>query len=336
MKRFISLMVVFLCSVSLFASGAKEGRPSAPAVKVDLTCGSVDAVGTVGDRTVNYMADFLKEKSGGNIMLKSFPANQLGQPPDMIEQSSVGALDIVWADISNYGPIVKDYNIFGMGYVFRDQDHVRKFLESPDYKRMTDELKSAKGLLTISSGTHRPPRDVFSKKPIRSAEDFVGMKFRVPGLEMYLKTFEGIGTNPVRIAYAESYMALSQGLADGIENPLDAGYGMKFHQVAKYFVPTGHIRTVTTFVMNEKKFNSLPADYQKLIRDAAKAGDEFYMKLIKEETEKLLKAMESEGAVILPPIDVVPLQRKLASAAKELEEKGSWTKGLWERIQTIK
>jgi len=332
------LVLLVVISFTVFATGKGE---TGQAVKpkelptLELTCGSVDAIGTPGERTVNYMADQLKEKSGGKITLKSFPANQLGQPPDMIEQCSIGALDIVWADISNYGPIVKDFNIFGMGYTFRDQEHLAKFLAGPDYQRMTEEMRTTKGLVTISSGSHRLPRDVFSKKPIRNAEDFVGMKFRVPGLEMYLKTFEGIGTLPVRIAYAEAYMALSQGLADGIENPLPAGYGMKFHQVAKYIVPTGHIRTVTTFVMNEKKFNSLPPEYQKLIRDVAKAGDDFFVGLMKEEKDKVLADLKAEGAVILPAIDVRPLQAKLVTVASGMEEKGAWSKGLWERIQAI-
>ena len=254
----------------------------------------------------------------------------------MIEQVSLGALDIVWADISNYGPIHKDYNIFGMGYAFRDQAHLKSFLESSEYRRMTEELRQAKGVITLASGAHRPARDVFSKKPINSADDFVGMKFRVPGLEMYLKTFEGIGTLPVRIAYAESYMALSQGLADGIENPLDAGYGMKFHQVAKYIVPTGHIRTVTTFVMNEKKFNSLPAEYQKIVREAALAGDAFYVDLLKSEMDKIYDNLKAEGAVLLPPIDVRPLQQKLLPVVREMEDKGTWSKGLWDRLQAIR
>ncbi len=338
MKK-LSLVLIGLLAVSLaaFATGQPEGKTGGEAdiKQMTLSCGSVDAIGTPGEETVNYMAQLIKDKTDGKIEIASFPANQLGKPPDMIEQCSLGSLDIVWADISNYGPIVKDYNIFGMGYTFRDQEHLRMFLESDAYERMTKELRETKGLLTISSGAHRVPRDVFSKKPIESADDFVGMKFRVPGLEMYLKTFEGIGTKPVRIAYAEAYMALSQGLAEGIENPLPAGYGMKFHQVAKYIVPTGHIRTVTTFVMNEKKFNSLPKKYQDIIVETAKAGDEYFNDLMETEKKEVKEKLEAEGAVLLPPIDVRPLQEKLIPVAKEMEEQGKWSKGLWETIQSI-
>ena len=45
--------------------------------------------------------------------------------------------------------------------------------------------------------------------------------------------------------------------------------------------------------------------------------------------------LEAEGAVFLPPIDVRPLQQKLIPVVREMEEKGTWTKGLWDRIQAI-
>jgi len=93
---------------------------------------------------------------------------------------------------------------------------------------------------------------------------------------------------------------------------------------------------VTTFVMNEKKLNSLPASYQKLIREAALAMDEHYEGLLKAELEKIYTNLKAEGAVLMPPIDVKPLQAKLLPAVREIEEKGTWSKGLWDRIQAIR
>lgn len=334
MKKFISFLIIVVFLIFfVYSQVIAEKSDSLPSI--ELTCGSVDAIDTPIDRTINYMAELFEEKSDGKIKLKSFPACQLGEPPEMIEQCSVGALDIVWLDISNYGPIIKDYNVFGMGYTFRDQEHLATFLESPMYKEMTEKLRKDKGLLTISSGAHRVPRDVFSKKPITSAEDFVGLKFRVPGLEMYLKTFEGIGAKPVRIDYGEAYMALSQGLAEAIENPLPAGYGMKFHQVAPYILRTGHIRTINTFVINERRFEGLPTEYQEIIYHVAEAGDKYYVSLMEEEIEEVIEKLKAEGAEILPTIDMRPLQEKLVPVAKEMEEKDKWTRGLWQSIQEL-
>jgi hypothetical protein len=46
--------------------------------------------------------------------------------------------------------------------------------------------------------------------------------------------------------------------------------------------------------------------------------------------------MTDEGAIFLPPIDISGFQAKLAETAKELEAGGSWTAGMWGRIQEVK
>jgi tripartite ATP-independent transporter DctP family solute receptor len=334
MKNAVVVTVLLLgMALSAFAGGGQEDSEQT----FEFSCGSVDAIGTFSERSVQLIADTLAELSEGRLKIKSFPANQLGNPPEMIDQCSMGALDMLFVNISNFGPVMKDYNVFGMGYTFRSQEHLIKFLEeSDDYKRMKQELLDQKGIITLDSTFMVPPRDVFSKKEIKKPEDFKGMKFRVPGLEMYLKTFEAMGTEPVRIAYGEAYMALSQGLVEGIENPLDSGSGMKFHQVAKYIVPTGHIRSSIVFAMNDAKWQQLTPKNQELLMKAIQAGKDFYTNQMQSELAAIRKKMTDEGAVFLPPIDITGFQAKLAETAKRQEAAGAWTAGMWERIQAIK
>ena len=138
MKNKVFVVVLLLGMVlSAFAAGTKEDADQT----FEFSCGSVDAIGTFSERSVQVIADTLAELSDGKLKIKSFPANQLGNPPEMIDQCSMGALDMVFVNISNIGPVLQDYNIFGMGYTFRSQEHMIKFLEkSDDYKRMKQEL----------------------------------------------------------------------------------------------------------------------------------------------------------------------------------------------------
>ena len=129
MKKTVFLVVFLLGMVlSAFTTGNKEDVDQT----FEFSCGSVDAIGTFSERSVQVIADTLAELSDGKLTIKSFPANQLGNPPEMIDQCSMGALDMVFANISNFGPVIKDYNVFGMGYTFRSQEHLIKFLEKSD------------------------------------------------------------------------------------------------------------------------------------------------------------------------------------------------------------
>ena len=144
MKRMMIAAVLLVGMVlSASASGGAEGAEQT----LEFSCGSVDAIGTFGERTVQLIADTLAKNSDGKLKIKSFPANQLGNPPEMIDQCSLGALDMLFVNSTNFGPVMKDCNVFGMGYAFRSQEHLIKFLEkSDDYKRM-------------QTGPARPERD---------------------------------------------------------------------------------------------------------------------------------------------------------------------------------
>ena len=87
--------------------------------------------------------------------------------------------------------------------------------------------------------------------------------------------------------------------------------------------------TVQTTAFTEDTVNSIIVDtVTTMITDS--------IDVMQTELDAIQKNLEEEGAVLLPPIDVVPLQQKLIPVAQEMEEKGVWSKGLWEKIQEIK
>ena len=77
-KIFVGVIVLFLLfPMEVFAASHKT---------IELRAGNVDSVGTPADLTLQYMAKLLEERTGGEVILKSFVAGVLGKPPDMIEQ----------------------------------------------------------------------------------------------------------------------------------------------------------------------------------------------------------------------------------------------------------
>jgi C4-dicarboxylate-binding protein DctP len=96
-----------------------------------------------------------------------------------------------------------------------------------------------------------------------------GLKIRTPPIESIIKCVQALGGNPVSIPYGETYMALKTGVADGQENPLANIGDMKFFEVQKYMTLIDYQFHPEPFDVNLKWFNSLPADLQKIMQDAA-------------------------------------------------------------------
>ena len=72
------------------------------------------------------------------------------------------------------------------------------------------------------------PLGYLSKKHVGTPKDLQGIKMRVPEIEMYLKVWKALGTQPTQVAWGETYLALMQGVVDAMEGPFDTLFGMKF------------------------------------------------------------------------------------------------------------
>ncbi len=109
------------------------------------------------------------------------------------------------------------------------------------------------------------PGILHSKKEVTKLEDVKGMKIRCTG--MAAKIVGALGATPVAMPMGETYDALSRGVVDGSMAPYEALQGWKWGEVVKYTVEDwgASYSTGMFVVMNKDKWNSLPADIQKII-----------------------------------------------------------------------
>jgi TRAP-type C4-dicarboxylate transport system substrate-binding protein len=68
-----------------------------------------------------------------------------------------------------------------------------------------------------------------------------GLKIRVPPAPAYTAMPRACGANPTPVAFAEVYLALQNRTVDAQENPLPTIQSMKFFEVQKAIMLTGHI-----------------------------------------------------------------------------------------------
>lgn len=329
MKRILCItLILTLAAGALFAQAAQEEKTYV------MTMGHGSAVGSIEDMAVQKIAEVAAEKSGGRLELQVFPAAQLGNFVSMMESTISGSQDIVWGDLTWLGNIEKDYQILSMGYAFRDQDHINAFMDSEAGQELKARLLD-KGLLLLQEHANSLPRVTVSKMPVAGPEDMKNVKMRVPGIPIFVEVWTAMETKPTSVNWGEVYLALSQGVVDAMECGYEFVYTHKFHEVAPYVTLTNHVRGLRGMLVNPDAYDNLPADLQKVLDEAAIAGEELYnaevAKARAEHTEKLL----AEGAII-EEVDLAPFAEKMRPLVKKLEGEGFWTPGLYDRIQAIK
>lgn len=277
---------------------------------------------------------FVEEKTKGRVKIEFYPASQLGSAPNQIENVQSGMQDIFASSISWASRQIPDFNITQYPFVFRNPEHLIKFMQSSLGLEYQKTLISKWNSRIISYNWWRLPRVIFAKKPIFKIEDLKGLKFRIPELPMYVKYVSAWGAVPTRIAWGEYYLALKQGVVDMGESCAENIYPMKFYEAAPYITMINYAYDLQYVVINEKRFQSLLPDIQKIIIDSANKAGELFTQRLKSQFEKDKTKMIEEGTAFIE-INNKPFKERALSIVPDLERENFWSKGLFERVQQI-
>ncbi|MDA3787527.1 MAG: TRAP transporter substrate-binding protein [Desulfobacula sp.] len=109
------------------------------------------------------------------------------------------------------------------------------------------------------------PGNVMSKVPVKTLEDIKGLDLRASGgAAQILKAW---GANTVGMPMPATVEALQKGTVKGLFSSLEVMKDFKFAENCKYVTMTETVLYPFAVIMNKAKFNSLPADVQKVMMD---------------------------------------------------------------------
>lgn len=105
-----------------------------------------------------------------------------------------------------------------------------------------------------------------TKKQVKTLEDLKGMKI-IGWTPNNLEILRLLGANPIEMTSTDTYLALERGTADGVLCPIAPLKSYKISDAAKYHTIVDISVGPFFGVMNQEKFDSLPADIQKLLEE---------------------------------------------------------------------
>jgi len=254
-------------------------------------------------------AKAVDEKTKGGLKIEVFHSAQLGVEEDIIEQIRQGANVGQNTDSARMGNYVPGIAVMNGPYFATTLEEVIKVKNTPTVKAWTDELASKYGVKVVSFMWVQGYRHFFTNKPIRKPEDLKGMRIRTPPAPIWQESIRALGATPVALPFGEMYPALQQKAIDGVElvyNNIPAG---RFYEVLKYANETSHIMLINFEVISAKFFNSLPADYQKiLVEECDKAGLETSKRIFASEKE-VKKQLIAKGMVAVEDCDIAAFKK---------------------------
>jgi TRAP-type C4-dicarboxylate transport system substrate-binding protein len=243
--------------------------PAAPAAAQEVTLRLHSFIPPVANPMKHFLipwAEKIEKDSQGRIKVQVFPSMQLGgKAEQLLSQVRDGVVDVAWT-LPGFSPgVMPKLEIFELPFVHRStratvmslQDYVPRYMQKDFAPYHVLLVHCHAGALFMT------------KEPINRVEDFKGMKLRA-----YSRTnswiLEALGAAPLQVALPELAPMLSKGTVTGTILPYEIAPSVKMQDLTDYFTslapPQPRLSTaIFTFLMNKKKYESLPPDLKKVI-----------------------------------------------------------------------
>ena len=300
-----------------------------------LKCGSIEAVGGIEYQTMQWVIGEINQRSEGRIKIDYYPASQLGSTNEQIDAVITGSLDLLAMAGNIMGNIHKDYTIDSLPFVFRDQQHRIAYQNSELNKERQEILLKEIGLRIIVDNWFTKQHVLVSTRPILKPEDFEGFKMRVPEVKgQFIGWSQEIGHSAITIPFGEVYLALRQGLVDGVATRFETIAENHFPEVAPHITMIGAEFGYECVMMNEKSYQKLPADLIDILVIVFNEGGKKYAELMDMEAEKALKYLEEVGAKVYE-VDTALFRERMKNLPEELDKAGLLSKEMFEKINNL-
>jgi tripartite ATP-independent transporter DctP family solute receptor len=290
---------------SLLVSGAVLAGTAAGACEITLRSADTHPAGYPTVEAVTWMGEQVKEKSGGRICIEVFPASELGEEKDAIEQTQFGVIDMVRASFGPFNNLVPETQVVSLPYIFRSSEHMHKVMDGP----IGGEI--AKGFeahdLVVLGYYDGGARSFYNKeKPITKIEDLAGMKFRVMQSDVFVDMMSALGANATPMPYGEVYSSIETGVIDGAENN-PPSYDTSGHfEVAKYYTLDEHLIMPEVLALSKITWDKLSPEDQALLQEVGKASVPVMRELWAAKVKESEAKVEAAGAQIVRDIDKAP------------------------------
>lgn len=229
------------------------------------------------------MAEYIAEKTNGEIEVKVFFNGQLGGDTSTMEQCQAGTLEIAAPNLANVSVIAIQTSVIDLPFLWPDQETYHSVMKDKEFTDRIWGYLPPKGVVGIGWNFNDGRAMSNTKHPIAKPEDLKGLKFRVMQSPMFIDTFKTLGAEPVPLAFSELYTALQQGVVDGQDNPALWSTTTKLVEVVKYFTYTNHTFNQAVTIVNSDVWNTFKPEIKQIFYDASAYGYEENIRICAEQ-----------------------------------------------------
>ncbi len=240
----------------------------------------------------------VKEYTNGQVEIRYYPDGQLGTHDEIFHSVQDGSLEI--GQISPHDHLVPGGKVGWIPWTISTWDEFREL-----YKPGEGALWKLMPVVYEEVGIHPLYYRSYGAygignrtRPIRTPEDFKGLKFRVSGSQSYVRVLEnmckGTGASFETLPFAELYNALSKGVVDACWAHWPQLLVDRHGEVLKYYTDLRWGWDMTNIIMNKELWDTLPEDIKQSISKAAAESQVEFMDFEEREEVNIINRIKTQ------------------------------------------
>ena len=243
-----------------------------------------------------FAAD-VDKATGGKLKITVHPGASLYTAPEITRAGQGGqaqAGEILLANFQNEWQL---FGADGLPFLADSYDEAAKLWRIQ--KPMLEKKLGEQGMMVLFA-VPWPPQGIYSKKPLATAADLKGIKWRAysPATS---RIAELVGAQPVTVQAAEVSQAFATGIAESMMSSGSTGWDAKLHEHVKYWYDTQAWLPKNAVIVNKAAYDALDAPSKTALMKAAADAETRGWAASKKANVDSLDKLKAGGMNILPP-----------------------------------
>jgi C4-dicarboxylate-binding protein DctP len=217
----------------------------------------------------NILKEEVEKNSKGEIEIKFYPAQQLYNHKNSVPALQKGSVEIGTVQTGFWTGVVPSISVMAFPTYFNSFEHYQAVMEGYPgevFRKDFEEQANVKVVFWSNYGLG----EIASKKPIKTLEDFKGLRIRATGGDVAL-WLQGVGAAPVTMNSGEVYQALQRGTVDGAYSGPSTFDQRKWYEVVGYGTDSSLLPAYAYWtLMHIDTWKKLSPELQKVFLDAGK------------------------------------------------------------------
>jgi TRAP-type transport system periplasmic protein len=247
--------------------------------------------------TLTEFAADVDKATGGKLKITVHAGASLFKAPEIkraVQGGQAQMGEILLANFANEWPI---YAADGMPFLADSYDEAMKLYKAQ--KPLMDKKLAEQGMMMLYA-VPWPPQGIYVHKPIASAADLKGVKWRAYS-PATARIAELVGAQPVTVQAAELSAALATGVVQSYMSSGSTGVDSKTYEHIKYWYDTQAWLPKNGVLINKAAFDALDAPTKAAVLKAGADAEVRGWAASQRVNTESLEKLKAGGMQILPP-----------------------------------